>query len=643
MRSAGQRSNSRLLPRKKRSLPHRHPPPYNHTAAEVLAHTQEVAKVGNWEYDPAGKTFHWSAHLYRMLGLEPSSDPVSLETACRLFHADDRARVWSDVESLIETGDPLENEVRLQAASGEIRTFFSRAIPVVDSAGKVILIRGISQDVTEQRAAEEKLRKSEALLAQAEEIADLGSWELNVDGTATIWSENLHRILKTAPQQHPIPLDNLWKRAHPEHIERSQRDLTLAMTQGVAFEHEVPYPLPDGEVRTLLVRGVPIRDADGKVARVIGVSRDVTKQREAEERLRKSEALLAQAETLANLGSWELDLQTGEVNWSTQISRMLGFHPHQASPPLEVFSQLIPLADREKILREKRRGPGARVPVQHEAHWQLPDGTTKILFTRALPVYSESGEPLRLIGTTEDITERRNREIELRRLSQQLLNVRDEEQRRVARDLHESVVQTMAAVKMLLGRVGDAKQESTARAGELIQSASELADETISQVRTISHLLHPPLLDEAGLYPALRWYARGFAERSSIATRVEMDEDFGRLPQETELAVFRIVQEALTNIHRHSGSADAIIRIHRDSANVRVEIEDHGRGMAPPSLAIAPAEVRLGVGTAGMRERVMQLDGKFEIKSEIGKGTKVCAVLPLAAPRRELDDDFQGA
>jgi two-component system NarL family sensor kinase len=275
------------------------------------------------------------------------------------------------------------------------------------------------------------------------------------------------------------------------------------------------------------------------------------------------------------------------------------------------------------------------VPFQAEVRWRLSDGTVKILHSRALPAYSESGEPLRLIGTTEDITERRHHEDILRRLSQQLLNVRDEEQRRVARDLHESVVQSMAAMKMLLGVVGDSVPPSDTRARKLLHSAIGLTDETISQVRTISHLLHPPLLDEAGLYPALRWFARGFAERSGIATKVEIDENFDRLPQETELAIFRIVQEALTNVHRHSGSQNATIRVFRDSEKARVEVEDYGRGMALPSAAAAK-EVQLGVGTAGMRERVIQLNGTFEIKSEPGRGTTVCAALPLARAEREI-------
>ena len=234
-----------------------------------------------------------------------------------------------------------------------------------------------------------------------------------------------------------------------------------------------------------------------------------------------------------------------------------------------------------------------------------------------------------MIGTTEDVTERRERETELRRLSQQLLHARDAEQRRIARDLHETAVQSMAALKMMLGRIGNLLPKSNKQARDLARSATEVADEIIREVRTISHLMHPPLLDEGGLYPALHWYARGFSERSGIAANLQMDEGFGRLPRDTEIAIFRIVQEALTNVHRHSGSHDAIIRVARTDADVRVEIEDHGKGMPLLSGPVGEKDVQLGVGTAGMRERVAQLRGTFEVKSAPAKGTVVSVIFPV--------------
>jgi signal transduction histidine kinase len=148
--------------------------------------------------------------------------------------------------------------------------------------------------------------------------------------------------------------------------------------------------------------------------------------------------------------------------------------------------------------------------------------------------------------------------------------------------------------------------------------------------------MHPPLLDEGGLYPALHWYARGFSERSGIAANLQMDEGFGRLPRDTEIAIFRIVQEALTNVHRHSGSRDAVIRVTRGEGGVRVEIEDHGKGMPVLSGPAREKDVQLGVGTAGMRERVAQLSGTFRIKSAPAKGTVVSAIFP-AVERQEND------
>jgi signal transduction histidine kinase len=233
--------------------------------------------------------------------------------------------------------------------------------------------------------------------------------------------------------------------------------------------------------------------------------------------------------------------------------------------------------------------------------------------------------------------ERTERETELHRVSRQLLHARDAEQRRIARDLHETAVQSMAALKMMLGRIANLIPKSNKQARLLARSTTEIADEIIREVRTISHLMHPPLLDEGGLYPALHWYARGFSERCGIEANLQMEEEFGRLPRDTEIAIFRVVQEALTNVYKHSGSPDAIIRVLRVNSDVRVEVEDHGRGMQVISGSPGGKDVQLGVGTAGMRERIAQLNGVFEIKSVPARGTIVRAI--LAAPVHQENDD----
>ena len=214
----------------------------------------------------------------------------------------------------------------------------------------------------------------------------------------------------------------------------------------------------------------------------------------------------------------------------------------------------------------------------------------------------------------------------LRHLSARLLQMQDEERRRIARELHDSVGQTLAAL-MNLTTVRTDIERLKKTAGTLADSEA-LVDEMTKEVRTISHLLHPPLLDEAGLASALRWYIEGFAQRSKIQVDLELPEDFDRLSQESETTVFRMVQEALTNIHRHSGSKFAKVRISRSESDVRVEVEDRGKGMATEKQVELACTGTPGVGIRGMRERLRQLGGDLEIRSD-AKGTTVVAHLPL--------------
>jgi two-component system, NarL family, sensor kinase len=210
-----------------------------------------------------------------------------------------------------------------------------------------------------------------------------------------------------------------------------------------------------------------------------------------------------------------------------------------------------------------------------------------------------------------------------------VMRARDEEGRHAARALHDSAGQSLVALKMTLRRLEEELPKTNKRARELLESSMEMATTAMREVRTISYLMHPPMLDEAGLGLALRWYAQGFSERSGIDVTVEVPKDLGRQSQEIETTIFRIVQEALTNVHRYSGARAALIRLARENGKIRAEIRDEGRGLALPAPAQS-ANPPLGVGIAGMRERVQQLNGVFEFESAPGRGTTVRAILPLA-------------
>ncbi len=210
-----------------------------------------------------------------------------------------------------------------------------------------------------------------------------------------------------------------------------------------------------------------------------------------------------------------------------------------------------------------------------------------------------------------------------------LQNMQDDERRRLARELHDSVGQTLAAMSMNLGVVQAQTQKLDSAGVRAVLELAQLVDHVTREIRTISHLLHPPLLDVVGLASALRWYADGFAERSNIKVDVEIPANFGRLPEELEIALFRIVQECLTNVHRHSGSARAAIRVRQEGDNLIVKVEDSGKGIPPEKQHELIAAGRGGVGFTGMRERLRRLGGTLEIKSD-QSGTAVTAILKVA-------------
>jgi signal transduction histidine kinase len=241
-------------------------------------------------------------------------------------------------------------------------------------------------------------------------------------------------------------------------------------------------------------------------------------------------------------------------------------------------------------------------------------------------------------GALEEKVQQRTAELNvanhsLGELSARLLHLQDEERRRIARELHDSVGQTLAALSMNLAAVG-ADIERLAKTATTIADSTALVNDMSSDIRTISYLLHPPLLDEAGLSSALTWYVRGFSERSKINIDLQIPADFGRLSRDLETAVFRVVQECLTNIHRHSGSSVARISIAHYDGHVRIEVEDKGKGIPSQKrseIISSPSGVP-GVGIRGMRERLRQLGGTLEIHSNgEGKGTLITAYLPATA------------
>jgi PAS domain S-box-containing protein len=236
-----------------------------------------------------------------------------------------------------------------------------------------------------------------------------------------------------------------------------------------------------------------------------------------------------------------------------------------------------------------------------------------------------------IVTVVRDTTERRRAEEGSRKLSVRLLQLQDEERRRIARELHETTAQDLSGLRLCLGQLKGLEAKLPVSAQRIIANSLEISERIIEGIRVLSYGLHPPLLEETGLSMAVAWYARGFARRSGIEIKVEIPDGFGRLPQEHETTLFRILQECLVNIDRHANSRWARIHMTRQADSVSLEVEDRGQGMGGELRPGSQAAQEPGVGIAGMRERVKQLHGVFEIESAPGRGTTVRAVLPIPA------------
>jgi PAS domain S-box-containing protein len=339
---------------------------------------------------------------------------------------------------------------------------------------------------------------------------------------------------------------------------------------------------------------------------------------------------------LKTLGYTEAEVNSGKVRWDSLTPPEYAAGDAKAVEQLRQFGR-CDVYEKVYLTKDGRRIPillGASVigdsAGQPEVAAFITDLTTLKAAQEALRKANEELEMKVSERTAElkaEVADRQRAEKSLRELTGRLLRTQDEERRHMARELHDHAGQTLAALAMNLSGLQRAAQGNDPKILRLAAESQQLSEDLSTEIRTLSYLLHPPLLDEAGLTSAIRWYVDGFSQRSKIKVEVEIPADLGRLPRELELVIFRVVQESLTNIHRHSGSATAKIVLSQTERAVKFEIGDRGKGISAEKQQEMTA-VKAGVGVRGMEERVRQFDGTLEIVSD-QSGTTVVGMLPV--------------
>src|SRR5260370_768879 len=415
-----------------------------------------------------------------------------------------------------------------------------------------------------------------------------------------------------------------WMNAfHPDdHLEVEWR---AALAAGKPFEKEVRLRRPDGEYRWFLVRTAPLRDERGNIFKWYGVSIDIEDRKRAES---QSRTLLDAIPQQIWSGTADGTIDYCNERWRSYMG--LGLQELQG----DGWQSMLHPDDRERVLTAWHESVANGTPYEQEERHRRADGRYRWFLSRAVPLRDDDGRILRWYGTNTDIEDRKQTEGELLHLSAQLLQSQDEERRRIARDLHDSTGQNLVALATMLGRLSNSVPSVGRKSRALLSECIALADQCIREVRTLSYLLHPPLLDEAGLEDAIREYVTGFTKRSGVQVELEMSPRLGRMARDVEMALFRVVQESLTNIHRHSGSQKAKIRMDRNP-DLTLEISDLGRGVSASVKRVKEeARFEVGVGMLSMQERVKLIGGRLDIVYT-SRGTTVHVTVPPGGEEHE--------
>jgi len=546
------------------------------------------------------------------------------------------------VPRAIESRQPVIGQVLGWRRPGSDSVLWTQvtAVPQFASDGTLTGVVNTLTNITTLKDVEAALRRAGELnhqiLLSAQEGIAVHDRELRY----TLWNPYMERMsgLKAA--------DVIGKRPHelfPFLAEEGiYADLEKALAGKIISSHDTPYIIPQTNRRGWTNNNfAPLRDDKGEIIGVVATVRDITERKHEDEQLRKSEALLSQAEKMTNFGSWERDLKTGKSTLSRNLLQIYGLASEADWDREEYWARIHP-EDSKRARANVDRAITACEPFEYIVRYRAPDGTFRVHSLRAIQVPGADGRTERSIGVAQDITDQTRKEEDLRQLSARLLQSQDEERRRIARDLHDSASQKLLAISLSLAQLGKSADVRGKRGKQVLADTRKMVKDLSKEIRSLSYLLHPPLLDELGLASAVEEYVKGFSQRSGLNLEFEMPADIGRLSSESETALFRIVQEALGNIQKHSGSSKGRIRLTKENGEIVLEITDSGRGARAEDLQ--DREVRasaLGVGILGMRERMRQLGGRLDI-SLGSRGTTVRAMVPLRADIDNADANRHG-
>lgn len=533
---------------------------------------------------------------------------------------------FADMWDTINHGETWHGEILNRTRSGGSLWLLTTITPIMGPDNKLSKFISVRVSITERKLAENALAQQAQIIDQAHDAV----FSTDLKGTLVSWNKGAESLFGYSGDEaigQPVQLI-----APVEERGEFYSAVFLGLRREGGGVLETRLLKKSGEAFDAHFSLTLLKDREGDEIGVVGYAFDVTTRKKMERALRESEARLAKAQQMARLGNWEQNIVSGEILWSDEVFRMFGVD--QATPvTFELFMSRVHPEDRELV--EKSFIAALAREINYSVDIRiLPLGSTeRIVHTEAEVEFDDCGKAVRMFGTIQDVTDRKQVEDELRKsreqlreLSSYLQTVREEEKAAIAREIHDELGGNLTALKMDIFWLSRKLTAEMELAREKVGSMARLVDASVQAMRRIVTDLRPTVLDDLGLLAAMQWQAAEFSKRYGIRCKVEMHEEEIEVGAAYRIALFRIFQESLTNVARHSKATQVLVDVWREHDKIALDIIDNGVGI-PEGTVMQPTSH----GIRGMVERARSLGGTVEIGSAQGEGVSISVRIPLPA------------
>jgi PAS domain S-box-containing protein len=592
----------------------------NHSL-ELLQLAIRTGRIGIFESDLEQRRTRFSPELCAILAL-PVGTQLPYEEALQLIHEGDRAAVMASVEaartSVNEgTWSVVHRVVRADGAVRWVSTQGRRHYRETPDGRVAVRSIGTVVDITPLKEAEETLRQGRLRLQLALEAAQMGTFEADTGATEVIIDAQEARLLGLPEETRIVAADELRARVPLEDLRESRGKKERLQQNNYTYLHEFRLRMPDGSERWLSAH------AAIRANRIFGVTFDVTHRKRAELALRESAERLRIAVSGAALGVFEWDPATDQVAWENdRVYEIFGHTRDDGTVSLKQFVEcyLHPddAAHYRAALKESMRTAGS---FNASCRIRQKGGSQRWIQIDAKFQRAATDDPLRLVGVVADITERKMLEQEAEELSERLLTLQEEERQRIAQELHDSTAQHLVAANLNLMSL-KSKAGGGREVVELLDEVEASMSEALKELRTLGYLMDPPVLQAHGLCETIRQYIDGYARRSRLEVRLKSNPRADSLPFRVQQPLYRIIQEALANIHHHAAASYVSVDLRWISNRLHLIIRDNGSGIGSRAQHGESELLRTGVGIRAIRARVRQLGGDLKIRTG-SLGTKI--------------------